>query len=416
MATTLQKGLLGYDPLEMRLQDQKQWTTLYGQAQNPYERIGIALGQIGGQLFGGETAAQSQVSSLNKVLQEVGQQYTPESPEYYKAIAARLPDTMAESKASALAMAAKAEQEAQKSQMERVKFVTDNPSQLATASQVPGTQAKALLARLTAANNGQPLTEAQVATLQASPAFQNLVGLSAAQTAGEAKTVGNVGEQVNKEIFNKFLKIANGDRTLAAQLYDDYETNKKVKVSAASAIPPAGSVPLDVLKQGRSIVKDYTGEAGQNLKDIQIIAATGKALKTNSTLLPQFQTQIAQFTKDKQIGYKQIQNALGSSGLGADVVEGFNKFIEGKPTDIKIDDVLRGVQALEKVYGQQYNKGIEEARTLLTQGKITEETQKALLPSAYKFPVAPPKVGEVRGGYRFKGGDPSKKENYEALK
>lgn len=416
MATTLQKGLLGFDPLEMQLQQQKMFSNLYGQAGSPYEKIGIGLGQLGGKLFGGETEAQSQVSSLNQVLQEVGQQFTPNSPEYFKAIAERLPANMIDSKASALAMAAKAEQEAQKTQMENVKFVTDNPEQLGTAVQGSSAAAQALIARAVQANGGQPLNEQQVAQLQSSTAYRNLLGLGAAQTAGIEKRTGNIGEQVNKEIFNKFLNIANGDRSLAAQLYDNYETNKKITVSAASVTPPPGSVPLDVLKQGRSLVKDYTDGPGQSLKDIQVIAATGKALKTNSTLLPQFQTQIAQFTKDKQIGYKQIQNALGSSGIGADVVEGFNKFIEGKPTNIKIDDVLRGVQALEKVYGEQYNRGIEEARTLLTQGKIAEETQKTLLPSPYKFPVAPPKVGEVRGGYRFKGGDPSKKENYEAIR
>ena len=67
MATTLQKGLLGYDPVEMQLQQQKMWTQLYGQAGSPYEKIGLGLAQIGGTLFGGESASTSKVNILNEV-------------------------------------------------------------------------------------------------------------------------------------------------------------------------------------------------------------------------------------------------------------------------------------------------------------------------------------------------------------
>ena len=102
MATVdLYKNLLGYDPYERRMQEQKLWGNLYQGAQSPYERMGIALGQIGSTLFGGDTRSQTETAELSKVLQEVGSQYEVNSPEYFKAIAAALPESMSNAKAYA---------------------------------------------------------------------------------------------------------------------------------------------------------------------------------------------------------------------------------------------------------------------------------------------------------------------------
>lgn len=235
-----------------------------------------------------------------------------------------------------------------------------------------------------------------------------------------------VGEQVNQQLFNNFknqaIKMgATGDQVdlVAAQLYDKYEQSKQVQ-RAAAGVPAPGNVPIDALNVGTKLVKEFTGEASDSLKQIQLIGATGAALKTNPTLLPQFKTQIAQFTKDKQLSGKQIEKALGSEGIAADVIEGFNNFITGKPTDIKIDDVLRGTKALEKVYADQYTQGRKRAATVLEQAKFAPETQAALLPPAYNTaPSKPasnaPAVGSVKSGYRFKGGNPAVQSNWEAV-
>ena len=136
MATVdLYKNLLGYDPREQQLQQQKLWAGLYGQAASPYERIGIALGQLGGSLFGGETTEQGRAGVLNKVLQEVGSQYSPNTPEYFKAIADALPADMANAKAYALQEAQKLETATTKQTREDVEFVSKRPEQLATELQ-----------------------------------------------------------------------------------------------------------------------------------------------------------------------------------------------------------------------------------------------------------------------------------------
>ena len=128
--------------------------------------------------------------------------------------------------------------------------------------------------------------------------------------------------------------------------------------------------------------------------------------------MPQFQRELVKLAGDSQIGQNEVRNILGSSGFGADLVDGINKFFTGAPTNVKIDDVLRGVQALEKHYAKQYETGRQKSKTVLSEGKINQQTQEAILPPAYVAPKAPPKVGEIRGGYRFKGGNPADKNNY----
>ena len=94
IAPNFTTGLLGYNPREEQLQQQKLWAGLYGQASSPYEKIGIGLGQLGGALIGGlmgESAAQKRERTLLTVKEAADQQFIPGSPEYYKFVADNLP-------------------------------------------------------------------------------------------------------------------------------------------------------------------------------------------------------------------------------------------------------------------------------------------------------------------------------------
>jgi hypothetical protein len=94
IAPNFTTGLLGYNPREEQLQQQKLWAGLYGQASSPYEKIGIGLGQLGGALVGGlmgESATQKRERTLLTVKEAADQQFTPGSPEYYKYVADNLP-------------------------------------------------------------------------------------------------------------------------------------------------------------------------------------------------------------------------------------------------------------------------------------------------------------------------------------
>jgi hypothetical protein len=94
IAPSFTTGLLGYDPREQQLQQQKLWAGLYGQASSPYEKIGIGVGQLGGALIGGlmgESATQKRERTLLSVKEAADQQFVPGSPEYYKFVADNLP-------------------------------------------------------------------------------------------------------------------------------------------------------------------------------------------------------------------------------------------------------------------------------------------------------------------------------------
>ena len=201
-----------------------------------------------------------------------------------------------------------------------------------------------------------------------------------------------------------------------AKLFEAEQLAQRTKVAAAGAPPASGQVPLTVIKQAQDIVNEYTKDPKKKLDTIRQIGVIGEQVKTNPTSLPLFQRELVTLAGDKQIGQNEVKNILGSSGFGADIIDGVNKFLTGKPTDVKIDDVLRGVKALEENIANQYEKGRQKAKTVLSEGNVNQQTQDALLPAPYVMPKAAPKVGEVRGGYRFKGGNPADQKNWEATK
>lgn len=104
MATTFAKGLFGVDPAEYSMQQQKLWSNLYAQAGSPYEKMGIALAQIGGTALGlTETPVDKKIADISKVLNDIGTQYQVGTAEYYKAVADALPAEYPDAKAQAQA-------------------------------------------------------------------------------------------------------------------------------------------------------------------------------------------------------------------------------------------------------------------------------------------------------------------------
>ena len=127
MATSLQKGLFGGDPVAMQREDQKIWSQMYGQAGSPYEKIGIALGQLGGALFGGETPLQTKANAINEAIAKAGAQYQQGTAEYYKAIADAIPAEYADSRDFATQKYLETKKAETTAYTDSVKAIKDNP-------------------------------------------------------------------------------------------------------------------------------------------------------------------------------------------------------------------------------------------------------------------------------------------------
>jgi len=249
MATVdLYKNLLGYDPREQQLQQQKLWAGLYGQAASPYERMGIALGQLGGSLFGGETTEQGRAGVLNKVLQEVGSQYSPNTPEYFKAIADALPADMANAKAYALQEAQKLETATTKQTREDVEFVSKRPEQLATELSTLTTRLenKAKLAGWT--GEGEVPADIQ-AKLEKTPEYKKIMQLS---NAGQTAIMDRAQKEEKEGLTIESLKttIAKNKKELA-DIGDKFDAGTRwnyERQAAIEALAAAGYKPTDKLQ------------------------------------------------------------------------------------------------------------------------------------------------------------------------
>lgn len=150
MATPFQTSLFGVDPLAYRQQRAAEYDKLLAAQQSPQSRIGFALGNLLGGVFGGEDPVLKRASDIKNVYNQVAQKFPDQtSPEFYRALADAIPPQYADAKiiAAEKAQAAedaafkriaerdKASQAAAKSEQEMIKFFTENPDQASTELQ-----------------------------------------------------------------------------------------------------------------------------------------------------------------------------------------------------------------------------------------------------------------------------------------
>jgi len=222
-------------------------------------------------------------------------------------------------------------------------------------------------------------------------------------------------------LLSKYPDTVEG-RALAADAFAKWKTEQKSKVAAAGAPVMPGTAKVTDLRTATDIVKEAVDAPKNRLDTVKRIGIyANQVLRDNPTAVPQLQRELVKLAGDNQIGQNEVTRILGSSGFAGNIIEGVNMFLEGKPTNVKINDLLKGVKAIEEYYAGQYNSGRDKAKRVLLNSQLDSKIVDDLIPPAYQTSgqkaqgrVAPA-VGTIVNGYSFSGGDPSKQANWKLV-
>jgi hypothetical protein len=385
IAPSFSTNLLGYDPLEQQRQQQKLWAGMYGQASSPYEKIGIGLGQLGGALIGGlmgDSPAQKKEKAVMEVKKQADAQFTPGSAEYFRFVAENLPAEYADSRAYAAQEAMKAEAAAQKMYLDRVKTVTENPAQLDIVSAPISAQVQSQIAKMSA--GGQPLNEQQIAALQASPQYQQLVGLTSAQEAGVAKQAPATPELVNRELLAQAIQDSDGDVRKGAILYNERREQAKQKVAKAAVPLTSGTVKTSDVSTFVSNVATQTRPTRDKLERYnELKTIISEVQKGNTQAVPQLDRWLVTAAGDKQIGMNEVRQIASAGGFVERNVGGVQKFITGLPSKDKLTKITSVVDSLEDIAGKNLNKNLDSLTKVWGTSELPKETLEATLGERY---------------------------------
>ena len=243
--------------------------------------------------------------------------------------------------------------------------------------------------------------------------------------AKRREKVGTPENQAEQAYFNNLLSKYPDTLEGRSQAADDFakwKTAQKAKVAAAGATVMPGQAKVTDLRTSREIVKDLTDPSKARLDTVKRIGIYANQIQQdNPTAVPQLERELVKLAGDNQIGQNEVARILGSSGFAGNIIEGVNKFLTGKPTNVKITELLKGVKAIEEYYAGQYNSGRNQAERILLDSQLDPKIVSNLIPPAYQTSgqkaqgrVAPA-VGTVVNGYSFSGGDPSKQANWKLV-
>jgi hypothetical protein len=385
IAPSFTTGLLGYNPREEQLQQQKLWAGLYGQASSPYEKIGIGLGQLGGALVGGlmgDSPQQKKEKVVADIKQQADAQFTPGTAEYFRFVAENLPTEYSDSKAYAAQEALKAQAATDKMYLDRVKTVTENPAQMGIVSAPISAQVQSQISRMSA--DGQPLTEQQIASLQSSPQFQQLVGLTSAQEAGVAKQAPATPEKVNQELLAQAIEDSDGDVRKGAILYNQRRLSEKEKVAKAGVPLTPGNVKTSDISTFVNSVATQTRPTREKLERYnELKTIISEVQQGNTQAVPQLERWLVTAAGDKQIGMNEVRQIASAGGFAERSVGGVQKFLVGLPTKDKLTKITSIVDSLEDRAGQNLNKNLDNLTKVWSTSELPRETIESTLGERY---------------------------------
>lgn len=370
MATkNLYTNLLGYDPYERELQNRKLWAGLYGSAQSPYEKMGLGLAQLGGTLFGSltEDKEQDPVQQLSKLSAEASQQFSPQSPEYYKYIADNSSNPII--KANAAQYAAEAESTRTKTLREDVKFYRENPS-------VATDKLQELGARLEANPNDKNALKQYnaIANAYQTGFYEEQKKMQEAPTTA-----------ADRSVYEDLVRKSGGDLVAAGKAFNQYKTDLKQRENTPLTV---GEIKPGDINTLLSNVNSQLKPLDTKLRTYNEIRALIQQVNSgNTAAVPQLERFLAKAAGDNQLSATEIKQLANSGGFVEKTVGGVQKFVLGTPTAAKLNDTVKLINALENQTSKEYNATRDKLEATWSTSAFPKQTLDAALGSRY-IPVS----------------------------
>jgi hypothetical protein len=221
---------------------------------------------------------------------------------------------------------------------------------------------------------------------------------------------------------SKYPDTAEG-KAAAANEFAQWKSSFRQR-EAAAGVPGAGEVKVTDIASATGIVDRFVKDPKDRLSTANSARTQLNLAKQGSgPAFAQLKRQLVKLVGDSQIGQGEVRDALGRAGIVGDTIDAVNTFLTGVPSRDKLGAVEQVINALEEQGALSYNEGRAQAERVLNNAKLTPSTVKDLIPPPYKTAREKavesqnkgPAVGAVQSGYRFKGGDPANKNNWEKV-
>jgi hypothetical protein len=221
---------------------------------------------------------------------------------------------------------------------------------------------------------------------------------------------------------SKYPDTAEG-KAAAANEFAQWKSSFRQR-EAAAGVPRAGEVKVTDIAAATGIVDRFVKDPKDRLSTANSARTQLNLAKQGSgPAFAQLKRQLVKLVGDSQIGQGEVRDALGRAGVVGDTIDAVNTFLTGVPSRDKLGAVEQVINALEEQGALSYNEGRAQAERVLNNAELTPSTVKDLIPPPYKTAREKavesqnkgPAVGAVQSGYRFKGGDPANKNNWEKV-
>ncbi len=191
--------------------------------------------------------------------------------------------------------------------------------------------------------------------------------------------------QAEATVLAKFIKDFGQEE--GSKKFLEWQTEQKAKVSAAGKpVEYGGAKPADISTFENSVRNSLT-PIKNVLSNVQSAKVNlQQVFAGNAQAVPLLDSSIMSLSKDNTISKADIERISRTGGFSQRVVDSFNRFLSGKPSDVNLQDKKQLLDALEVVYGEKYNKEQDRLRKSWSGSVLSQQQIDATLGSPYRLP------------------------------